>query len=107
MKISKPIQFELKRRYGATTMEEIYNLTDKQLWVIRGVGKLFMIRLREEQKKAQKEVKKDEPKEMHKRQKEILADFGITETTKHHSYDYLYKSMLLAMEMYAMKCKTT
>lgn len=41
---------------------------------------------------------------------EILKDFGITEETKHHSYDYLYKAMIKAMEIYAEQpsgCKRT
>lgn len=40
---------------------------------------------------------------MHLTKEEILKDFGITPETRHHSYDYLYKSMLLAMDMYSEK----
>lgn len=31
---------------------------------------------------------------------EILKAKGITESTKHHSYEYLYKSMIVAMDEY-------
>ncbi len=29
---------------------------------------------------------------------EILKEYGITERTSHHNYDYLYKSILSAMQ---------
>jgi len=36
-----------------------------------------------------------------KSKEEILKSYGITETTKHHEYSYLWDSMLDAMERYA------
>lgn len=32
---------------------------------------------------------------------QILKSFGIDKTTKHHSYNYLYSSVIKAMKQYA------
>lgn len=34
---------------------------------------------------------------------EVLKTFGITEKTRYHDYNYLWRSILKAMEVYASK----
>jgi hypothetical protein len=37
---------------------------------------------------------------MYSQKQEILKKRGITPKTKHHDYNYLYKSIIIAMEEY-------
>ena len=40
-----------------------------------------------------------------KTKEEILKTFGITKDSKHHSYEYLYSSVIKAMEKYRYQQK--